>query len=61
MHTMGQYNVAEVIWQCFWGRGTEKNGQRVVFAHGWIMMCTTLHCGEWAGQQCRGELLKVVC
>ena len=42
MHTVSQYNVSEVVRQCFWGRGTEKYGQRAVFAHGWVMMCTTL-------------------
>ena len=43
MHTVSQYNVSEVVWQCFWGRGTEKYGQRVVSAHGWVMMRTTLN------------------
>ena len=43
MHTVSQYNVSEVVWQCFWGRGTEKYGQGVVSAHGWVMMRTTLH------------------
>ena len=42
MHTVSQYNVSEVVWQCFWGRGTEKYGQGVVSAHGWVMMRTTL-------------------
>ena len=42
MHIVSHYNVSEVARQCFWGRGTEKYGQRAVFAHGWIMMCTTL-------------------
>ena len=45
MHTVIQYNVSEVVRQCFWGRGTEKYGQRVVSAHSWVMMRTTLSFG----------------
>ena len=46
MHPVSQYNVSEVVWQCFWGRRTEKYGQGVVSAHGWVMMRTTLHTDE---------------